>query len=290
MHLLRSPWKIGLGLVLPLIIYMVFGIIPIFISFYYSFMAWDGFSAMNFVGIENYVTAFQDSTFWLSLRNNILVVLASVLGQIPIGLGLALLLNRKIKGAKFFRTIGFLPVVISTVVISITWRMIYNSEQGLLNNLLETTGLGFLQQNWLGDPDSAIFAILITIVWQFVGLYFIIFLSALQTIPKELLEAAELDGAGEWHKIVHITLPSIRNVILVAIVLCISGSLKTFDLIYVMTQGGPAHSTEVMATYMYSETFEGLSYGYGSALSILILVFSLILILITTKVMGVKRA
>lgn len=289
MHLLRSPWKIGLGLVLPLIIYMVFGIIPIFISFYYSFMAWDGFSAMSFVGIENYITAFQDSTFWLSLRNNILVVLASVLGQIPIGLGLALLLNRKIKGAKFFRTIGFLPVVISTVVISITWRMIYNSEQGLLNNLLETTGLGFFQQNWLGNPDSAIFAILITIVWQFVGLYFIIFLSALQTIPKELLEAAELDGAGEWHKIIHITLPSIRNVILVAIVLCISGSLKTFDLIYVMTQGGPAHSTEVMATYMYSETFEGLSYGYGSALSILILVFSLILILITTKVMGVKR-
>lgn len=289
MHLLRSPWKIGLGLVLPLIIYMIFGIIPIFISFYYSFMTWDGFSAMSFVGIENYITAFQDSTFWMSLRNNVLVVLASVLGQIPIGLGLALLLNRKIKGAKFFRTIGFLPVVISTVVISITWRMIYNSEQGLLNNLLETAGLGFLQQNWLGDPDSAIFAILITIVWQFVGLYFIIFLSALQTIPKELLEAAELDGAGEWHKIVHITLPSIRNVILVAIVLCISGSLKTFDLIYVMTQGGPAHSTEVMATYMYSETFEGLSYGYGSALSILILVFSLILILITTKVMGVKR-
>ncbi|WP_308215548.1 sugar ABC transporter permease [Sinobaca sp. H24] len=244
---------------------------------------------MEYIGFSNYISIFQDSTFWLSFRNNILVVLASIFGQIPIGLALAILLNRKLKGAKFFRTIGFLPVVISTVVISITWRMIYNSEQGMLNNLLESVNLGFLAQNWLGNPDYAIYAILVTIIWQFVGLYFIIFLSALQTVPEELLEAAELDGANEWQKIFHITIPSIKNVILVAVILCISGSLKTFDLIYVMTSGGPAHSTEVMATYMYSATFEGLSYGYGSAISVLILIFSLILILITTKVLNAKK-
>ncbi|RSL33536.1 sugar ABC transporter permease [Salibacterium salarium] len=289
MHLLKSPWKMAIGLIPPLLIYLIFSIIPILISIYYSFMSWDGFSEMQFIGFENYVEAFKDSTFWRSVKNNILVVLASVIGQISIGLTLALLLNQKLKGGKFFRTIGFLPVVISTVVISITWRMIYNSEDGMLNNFLEILQLDFLAQNWLGNPDTAMYAILITVIWQFIGLYFIIFLSALQTVPKEILEAAVLDGASELQKTFFVTIPAIKNVILVSIVLCISGSLKTFDLIYVMTNGGPAHSTEVMATYMYSETFSGLNYGYGSTISVLILVFSLILVMITTKIIRIRQ-
>ncbi|ADU31412.1 carbohydrate ABC transporter permease [Evansella cellulosilytica] len=290
MHLLKRPWKIGLGILPALAIYSIFSIVPIFISIYYSFHSWNGFSPMQFVGLRNYLNLLTDSIFWASLRNNLLVVLASVFGQIPIALGLALLLNRKIKGAKFFRTIGFLPVVISTVVISITWRMMYNSEYGMINNFLESIGLGFLRQNWLGNPDIAMYAVCIVIIWQFIGLYFIIFLSALQTVPKDIIEAAELDGASEWQKTRHIILPSIWNVILVAIVLCISGSLKTFDLIFVMTGGGPAHTTEVMATYMYVETFQGLRYGYGSAISVLILIFSLILIIINMKFLSRKDA
>lgn len=289
MHLLKNPWIIAAGVIPALAIYLIFSIVPIFISFYYSFMSWNGFSEMQFVGLANFQEAFQDKVFWVSVRNNILVVLASVFGQIPIALVLALLLNRKIKGAKFFRTIGFMPVVISTVVISITWRMIYNSEYGLLNNFLEGIGLGFLQQNWLGNPSWAMVAVCLTIIWQFVGLYFIIFLSALQTVPGEILEAADLDGASEWQKTRHIILPSIRHIILISIILCISGSLKTFDLIYVMTSGGPANSTEVMATYMYNKTFEGLRYGYGSAISVLIFVFSLAIILITTKLLQRKE-
>ncbi|WP_066191463.1 MULTISPECIES: carbohydrate ABC transporter permease [Gracilibacillus] len=289
MHLLKKPWIIAVGIIPALVIYLIFSIVPIFISFYYSFMSWDGFSEMRFIGLANFQEAFQDKVFWTSVRNNILVVLASVFGQIPIALILALLLNRKIKGAKFFRTIGFMPVVISTVVISITWRMIYNSEYGLLNNFLEGIGLGFLQQNWLGNPSWAMVAVCLTIIWQFVGLYFIIFLSALQTVPGEILEAADLDGASEWQKTRHIILPSIRHIILISIILCISGSLKTFDLIYVMTSGGPANSTEVMATYMYNKTFEGLRYGYGSAISVLIFVFSIAIILITTKLLQRKE-
>ncbi|MGN8644909.1 carbohydrate ABC transporter permease [Gracilibacillus sp. HCP3S3_G5_1] len=289
MHLLKKPWIIAVGVIPALTIYLIFSIVPIFISFYYSFMSWNGFSEMQFIGLANFKEVFQDSVFWLSVRNNILVVLASVFGQIPIALALALLLNRKIKGAKFFRTIGFMPVVISTVVISITWRMIYNSEYGMINNFLEAIGLGFLQQNWLGDPTWAMIAVCITIIWQFVGLYFIIFLSALQTVPSEILEAAELDGASEWQKTRYVVIPSIWNIILISIVLCISGSLKTFDLIYVMTSGGPANSTEVMATYMYNKTFEGLRYGYGSAISVLIFVFSIGLILITTKLLRKKE-
>ncbi|WP_058309035.1 carbohydrate ABC transporter permease [Gracilibacillus massiliensis] len=289
MHLLKKPWIIAVGVIPALVIYLIFSIVPIFISFYYSTMSWNGFSDMQFVGLANFQEVLQDKVFWLSVRNNILVVLASVFGQIPIALALALLLNRKIKGAKFFRTIGFMPVVISTVVISITWRMIYNSEYGMINNFLEAIGLGSLQQNWLGDPTWAMVAVCITIIWQFVGLYFIIFLSALQTVPSEILEAADLDGASEWQKTIHVVLPSIWNIILISVVLCISGSLKTFDLIFVMTSGGPANSTEVMATYMYDKTFEGLRYGYGSAISVLIFVFSIALILITTKLLRRKE-
>ncbi|UOQ83725.1 carbohydrate ABC transporter permease [Gracilibacillus salinarum] len=289
MHLLKKPWIIAVGVIPALTLYLIFSIVPIFISFYYSFMSWNGFSEMQFVGLANFQEVLQDKVFWSSVRNNVLVVLASVFGQIPIALALALLLNRKIRGAKFFRTIGFMPVVISTVVISITWRMIYNSEYGMINNFLEAIGLGFLQQNWLGDPTWAMIAVCITIIWQFVGLYFIIFLSALQTVPKEILEAAELDGASEWMKTRYVVIPSIWNIILISIVLCISGSLKTFDLIYVMTSGGPANSTEVMATYMYDKTFEGLRYGYGSAISVLIFVFSIGLIMITTKLLQRKE-
>lgn len=289
MHLLKKPWIIAIGVIPALTIYLFFNVIPIFISFYYSTMSWNGFSEMQFIGLANFKEVLQDSVFWDSVINNILVVLASVFGQIPIALALALLLNRKIKGAKFFRTIGFMPVVISTVVISITWRMIYNSEYGMINNLLEAVGLGFLQQNWLGDPTWAMIAVCITIIWQYVGLYFIIFLSALQTVPNEILEAAELDGASEWKKTIHAVLPSIWNIILISIVLCISGSLKTFDLIFVMTSGGPANATEVMATYMYDKTFEGLRYGYGSAISVLIFVFSITLILITTALLRRKE-
>lgn len=289
MHLLKKPWIIAIGVIPALTIYLIFNVIPIFISFYYSTMSWNGFSEMQFIGLANFKEVLQDSVFWDSVINNILVVLASVFGQIPIALALALLLNRKIKGAKFFRTIGFMPVVISTVVISITWRMIYNSEYGMINNLLEAVGLGFLQQNWLGDPTWAMIAVCITIIWQYVGLYFIIFLSALQTVPNEILEAAELDGASEWKKTIHVVLPSIWNIILISIVLCISGSLKTFDLIFVMTSGGPANATEVMATYMYDKTFEGLRYGYGSAISVLIFAFSITLILITTALLRRKE-
>ncbi|KQB91677.1 sugar ABC transporter permease [Geobacillus sp. PA-3] len=243
---------------------------------------------MTFVGLANFVELLKDSDFWNSVKNNILVVLASVFGQVPIALLIAILLNRKLKGSRLFRTIGFLPVVLSTVVISITWNLVYNSKYGLINEFLRSIGLDFLTQNWLGDPDLALYSVLVVIVWQFVGLYLIIFLAALQNIPNEVLESAKIDGASEWVTTWKITIPMIWDTILVAIVLCISGSLKTFDLIYVMTNGGPAHSTEVMAIYMFNETFKNFNYGYGSAVSVFIFLFSLVLIVIVRKLFKLK--
>ncbi|MEH7381420.1 sugar ABC transporter permease [Bacillus sp. JJ1533] len=276
------------GILPAFILYVVFAIYPILQSFYYSVMDWNGFNEMTFIGLDNFRKLFTDPLFWNSVKNNIYVVLASVLGQVPIALFIALLLNRKIRGAKLFRTIGFLPVVLSTVVISLTWSLIYNSRNGLINEVLRSVGLGDLAQNWLGDTKWTMIAVLVVVVWQFVGLYMIIFLAALQNVPSEVLEAAKIDGASEWAITWKITVPMIWDTILVAIILCISGSLKTFDLIYVMTNGGPAHSTDVMALYMFNETFSKLQYGYGSAVSVFIFFFSLILIAVVNKVLGKK--
>ncbi|PJW20100.1 sugar ABC transporter permease [Geobacillus thermodenitrificans] len=284
----KTTMGIWLGILPALLIYTVFAILPILQSFYYSLMKWNGISEMTFVGLANFVELLKDSDFWNSVKNNILVVLASVFGQVPIALLIAILLNRKLKGSRLFRTIGFLPVVLSTVVISITWNLVYNSKYGLINEFLRSIGLDFLTQNWLGDPDLALYSVLVVIVWQFVGLYLIIFLAALQNIPNEVLESAKIDGASEWVTTWKITIPMIWDTILVAIVLCISGSLKTFDLIYVMTNGGPAHSTEVMAIYMFNETFKNFNYGYGSAVSVFIFLFSLVLIVIVRKLFKLK--
>lgn len=284
----KSKAWITLGILPAFIFYVVFAIYPILQSFYYSVMDWNGFNEMTFVGLDNFKKLFADPLFWNSVKNNLYVVLVSVLGQVPIALFFALLLNRKLKGAKLFRTIGFLPVVLSTVVISLTWSLIYNSRNGLINEFLGSIGLDSLAQNWLGDTKWTMASVLVVVVWQFIGLYLIIFLAALQNVPTEVLEAAKIDGASEWATTWKITIPMIWDTILVAIILCIAGSLKTFDLIYVMTHGGPAHSTDVMALYMFNETFTKLQYGYGSAVSVFIFFFSLILIAIVNKVLGKK--
>ncbi|GGG83742.1 carbohydrate ABC transporter permease [Paenibacillus radicis (ex Gao et al. 2016)] len=290
MHLLnRNKWLIWLGISPSLIVYTLFCMIPIGISFYYSFQNWDGFSDPSFIGLDNFAALMKDQVFWSSLKNNMFVLLASVLGQIPIALLFALLLNSKLRGAKFFRTVGFLPVAISTVIISLTWNMIYNTQYGLINTLLKAVGLDHLAHNWLGDPKWAMLAVCLTIIWQYVGLYLVIFLAALQNVPAETLEAAEIDGATGFVKTVKIIIPMIWGTILVSVILCISGSLKTFDLIYVMTNGGPAHTTDVMAIYMFNKTFSSFQYGYGSAISVAIFVVSLLLISVASRLLKAKE-
>lgn len=284
----RTKWTILIGLLPALVIYVVFSIIPIFMSFYYSFMSWNGFSDMQFIGFGNFTKLFADDLFWNSLLNNVYVIIASVVGQLSIALFLALLLNRKLKGARIFRTIGFIPVVLSSVVVALTWSLIYNSQTGLLNELLRLLGLETLAQNWLGDERLAMLSVCVTIIWQFIGLYFIIFLAALQNIPKDILEAAEIDGASEWKRTWNIIIPMLKETIFAALILAISGSLKTFDQIYVMTNGGPAHATEVSAIYMYNKTFESLQFGYGSAISLFIFVFGLALIFLVNLLIGRK--
>ena len=285
----RSKGTIFWGLLPALFVYSLFVIWPIGRSFWYGFFDWNGLSQPVFSGLANFQRIFSDPVFWLALKNNLLVMLASVLLQIPIGLLVAVLLNGKFKGSRFFRSVFFIPMILSTVVVGLLWSTFLNSQAGIVNALLMKFGLGLNQTpDWLGDPNLVIFTLCGVIVWQFVGLYMIIFLAALQGIPTELLEAAEMDGATAFRKLWRIQLPLVWPTVIAAVVLCISGSMRSFDLIFVMTQGGPANASEVMATYMYNKTFAVSQYGYGSAVSLVISLISFGLILISRSGLGRK--
>ncbi|MBD2845793.1 sugar ABC transporter permease [Paenibacillus sp. IB182496] len=279
MHTLkRTKLAIFAGLLPSLIIYIGIAVVPIAMSLYYSFFDWDGITAKEFVGLGNFTEMLQDDIFWLSVKNNVIIMLTGLVGQIPIGLLLALLLNRSLRGTSFFRTAGFLPVVISSVMVSLIWGMIYNTEYGFLNSFLSVIGLESWTRNWLGDPAWSMASISVAYIWQNCGLYMVIFLAALQSIPQEVNEAAELDGATGLRRVLSITIPMIRATILVSVVYSISNSFRVFDLVQILTGGGPAHQTEVMTIYMYNSAFLSREFGFGSAVSILILLFSLIII------------
>jgi raffinose/stachyose/melibiose transport system permease protein len=261
-----------------MLIYVLFVIVPIFWSTYYGFFNWSGIGEASFIGFSNYIEVFQDSIFWRSLKNNLVIVAASVFGQVPMALIMALILWKSTWFHKFVRASVFMPMVLSSVVIGLIWGYIYHPQIGILNAILDLVGLHDLRTAWLSDPDTAIYYLTLPIVWNYIGLYMIIFIAALQNIPSEIDDSVKLDGPGFFTRLFYIKLPLIWNTIKVAIILCISGSLKAFDLVIVMTGGGPANATELLATYMYNNTFEIYRFGYGSAVSAAILIISLLFI------------
>jgi len=289
MDLIRKNKKyIIIGLLPALLFYLILVIYPIGRSFYYGFFDWNGLGDPNFIGLKNFTEILTDPVFFLSLKNTMFIVVASVFGQLPIGLIIAVILSKKMKGARFFRSAFFMPMIMSTVVVALLWSTILNSQVGIINTLLNNFGLQKFAHDWLGDPKYAMFTVSGVIIWQFVGFYMIIFLAALQNIPEEIMEAASIDGAGEVKKLFLITLPMMWDTIMAAVVLCIAGSMRSFDLVFVMTQGGPAHATEIMATYMYNKTFSIYRYGYGSAVSLTICLISLTFIIASRVIMRKK--
>lgn len=269
---------VAIGLAPAVLVYAVFVFVPVIWSAYYGFFDWKGIGAARFIGLDNYAEVARDPIFWLALKNNVIFVLASVFGQVPIALVLAVLLHKSNALQRFLRSAIFMPMVLSSVVIGMIWQYIYHPQIGILNFLLDDLGLSSWKLQWLSDPKIAIFSLTPPLIWSFVGLYLVIFISALQNIPGDIHDAALLDGATGARKLFAVTLPMIWGTVQVAIVLCISGSLKSFDLVYVMTRGGPAHATELLATYMYNSTFSSYRYGFGSAISTSIVLISLFFI------------
>lgn len=275
---LRTRSFVALALLPAVLIFIVFAIVPIIWSMYYGMFDWKGLGAAKYIGFKNYQMILQDPIFWRALKNNLILVASAIVGQVPIALLLALLLLKNSFFNRIIRSAVFMPMVLSTVVVGLIWGYIYNPQIGLLNQILETIGLESWTRAWLDDPKINMFAVSIPINWANIGPYLIIFIAALQNISSEVNDAAKIDGAVGSKKLFFVTLPMIWDMVVVAIVLCISGSLKAFDHVIVMTGGGPAQSTELLATYMYNNTFTVYRYGYGSAVSTMIILISALLI------------
>lgn len=267
-----------------LLILIVFGLIPIVYNFIMSLYQTDLLSPSVFVGLRNYEILFRDSVFQQSLKNNILLVCGSLIAHLVIALFLANILFAKLRGTNFFQSVFFLPSVITGVAVGLTWTFILNSQFGLVNKILEILNLAQFQHQWLADKDTAMLAIIIVVMWQYVGYHMVIQLAAMRNIPGELYEAAALDGASKWRQFTDITFPLIKPVLKVDAILIITGSLKYFDLVFVMTRGGPNHATEVLSTYLYYQGFRTLKYGYASAIGNILLLLCVLAIVFSNLV------
>lgn len=283
---LRNKKAIAFFVLPGLIWFVLIAILPIFQSFGYSFLKWDGITRPEFVGLKNYIGIFGDELFYKAVLNSLLLALASVFIQLPISMLFALLLAKGVKGENTYRTIFFIPVIISSTIIAQMWMKIYHPEYGLLNTFLRSVGLEEWQKQWLADEKWALFAVFVPMIWQYIGYHMLLFYSAAKGISPDIKEAAKVDGASEWQIAIKIIIPMIVPMIKASVIFAIIGSLKSFDLIYILTKGGPLHATEVPTMLMYTEIFTSNRYGYASAMALLIIAECLIFTLLVQTIFG----
>jgi len=246
---------------------------PVVMSGYYSLLNWDGIGRGKFIGFSNYIALFVNNidSFPSTVVHSILFVFISVFIQLPISLIFALLLTGGIKKEGFFRTVYFIPVIISTVVIGQLWKKIYHPDYGLLNVFLQSIGLGSLARSWLGEMDTALISTFIPILWQYVGYHLLLMYAAIKSISPDIFEAAKIDGASPVQTAFRISIPLITPMLKVSVTFSVLGALKIFDLIYVLTNGGPVRASEVPSTLMVKTIFLSYQYGYGSAMAVFII-------------------
>lgn len=272
--------KVGWLMLAPaLVLMIVFLIIPIFLTFGLAFTNARLISPepAKFIGFDNFVRLFGSSTFWKSLANTVIFAIVIVPVQSGIALGLALLINAKVRGVNFFRTVYFLPVVTSMVVVSMLWLFMYQPN-GLINVMLSKIGIA--GPDWLGDPKTALFAIIVLSIWQAVGMHMVIWLSGLQTIPGELYEAAALDGAGKWQQFLHVTWPGLRQTATFILITITIAAFSLFTQVNIMTQGGPLDATSTVVFQAVRTGFQQQQTGYASAISLVFFAIVLVVSLI----------
>ncbi|OMF40452.1 sugar ABC transporter permease [Paenibacillus peoriae] len=278
MNVLKVPARTIAVFVLPcLLLYTCMVFVPILVSVYCGLLDWNGIAEAKFVGLANFERIFTtDSVFWPSVKRTMMFAVFSML-EIPFCLLLAILLNRYVRKANTLVTMYFLPVILSVVIIGQLWKTIYNpaSMGGMLNGILLAIGLESWTRSWLTEPQIAMYALYFVSLWQYFGYHLLIQFTGVQNIPNELYEAAKIDGAEGFKADRYITLPLIVPIFKISIVLAFIGSLQSFDLIWVMTGGGPAHATDTVSTYMYNMSFLSMKYGYGSALASILVVICL---------------
>lgn len=272
---LKNPYVYLLFVLPTIVLYCMFFIYPTATSFVYGFTNWDGLNHKEFIGLDNFVNAFKDAEFRSSIWNNLIILLFSTCIQVPLIIVFSLLISSVKRFQGFYKTTVFMPSILSTSIIGILWGYIYNPDVGLLNSILKIFGVDTIY--WLAEPKLAMFSILVTNAWQWMGFYIVLILAAILAIPKDIDEAAMIDGATGVQRARYLTVPLIKPIINVVIMLSIAGALRVVDIVLVMTGGGPAGSTDVMASYMVNKAIKFGDYGYGSALSIIIFIIALVL-------------
>lgn len=266
--------------------FFVFMAIPIIMGFIISLTDYNGFKQFNFIGIKNYITMFQDEYFLVSLWHNLLYTLVTVPGTIVVSLLLALGVNRGMKGSKLFRTMYFLPQISSMVAVGIVWAMIFNPYTGPVNQLLTAIGIDNPPM-WLASSKTALPTIMIIAIWKQAGYYMIILLAGLQSIPNQLYEASAIDGANTIVKFFKITLPMLSPTMFMVLILNIISSFQVFDLINIMTDGGPGRATNVLVYRIYQEGFQNMKFGYASAMAYFL--FMIVLVVTLIQFRGQKK-
>lgn len=276
--------KIGMALFLipAIVLFVTFFIYPVGYVAFTSFTKWDGVGAREFVGLKNYKFLFTDDVFLKSIKNNVIWALAGGFIQVPLAIIVAMLLSKKPRGWKIFRTIFYFPNIISGLALAMMWLAIFNSEYGALNALLKAVGLGNLQKNWLGDMNTA-FPVMI-IYWLFyIGYFMVIIMADISSIPESYYEAAEIDGASTFKQDLYITLPLIKGSITTCLTLALIYGLRQFENVYLMTNGGPDNNTSVMVLYIFKE-FGNMNYGLANAAGVVLILVGSIVIVTVRKV------
>jgi multiple sugar transport system permease protein/raffinose/stachyose/melibiose transport system permease protein len=264
----------------PLAFYAVFVLLPLVQSIQVSTWDWNGLGEPEFVGLDNFSRALNDRLFVGAFINTALWLVVAVTVPTVLGLLLAVLLDRPLRGSRLYKSAFYMPITLSLVVVGQVWIWIYQPNWGLLNSVLEAVGLEGLTRAWLGDPETALIAVIAAWCWQQTALSLILYLAALTTIPKDLLEAAAIDGATWWQQFRRVMVPLLRPATVVVITLAVINTLKGFDIVFVLTQGGPFHTSDNLAMFMYSETFFRYRVGYGAAIAVALFTLAIIVIVV----------
>jgi raffinose/stachyose/melibiose transport system permease protein len=277
-----SPKAEGWLMLAPaLIVYLLFAVYPMIDVVHMSFSRWNGLTPdAPFVGLANYRAVLtQDPVFWGALRNTVAWTALAVVVPNLVSFGLALALNQNLPGRSGLRVIFYLPVIIASIAVATIWKWMYDPFFGLFNGLLASWGLQGWALDWLGDRDVALWSVFVAHVWQSVGFSMVLFLAGLQSVSTTLIEAARIDGAGRWGIFVHVTLPALKPTLTVVFVLSLINSLKAFDIVYGMTGGGPAQSTQMLAMWAYGQAMQLGDFGKGAAISVILLAITLVVVI-----------
>lgn len=271
-------WRTAL-LALPLMVFGLLIVWPLLSSFYYSFTNWNGFSSdYRYVGLDNFARIFSDKLFLRAILNTLIWMIAAIVLPTGLGLVLALLIDSQVPGVSVFKSIFYLPICLSAIVVGQIWVWIYEPDWGLLNTVIATVTGQDSHYAWLAKPGTALYSVIIAWSWQQTGLAMVIFLAGLTAIPHDLLEVCHIEGATAMQRIRQVVLPLLRPATVVVVALGVINSLKGFDILYIMTGGGPFNTSDTLAMHMYNESFKKYHMGYGSAISVVLFLIALAII------------